>query len=81
VLYAIAHKVWWVSFLYWNKSNGDVKPFNFKADQKTVKECLDRMEYLYAFVKANKLPQFDARRCHPGMCSHVEICRKNGGKP
>jgi len=81
VLYALAHKVWWVSFLYWNKSNGTVKTFNFKADQKTVLECTARMDHLYAFVKANKLPQFDARQCNPGMCPHVEICKKNGGNP
>lgn len=77
-LYAVMHKVHWITILYWSKDKNTLREFPVEFDASRWKETKRRIKRLKTYVDAREIPEYDKRTCNLEFCSYVEWCRKKG---
>lgn len=84
-IYARLAGVWWITIVYFNKSNGSMKEYPVHYDPNLWQtKVVDRALALHALVDSGTIPPFDSVQCRDGitLCKFVRHCfRLQGKKP
>ena len=77
-LYAKCQGLYWISILYFDKNNQNLKDFAVPYNEAHWLEMKERIGDLYGFVSRKELPAFNPATCDTTFCEYVTHCGKKG---